>query len=412
MEENLRTSQLPLTTNTNMMPELLADSNKLVDENGRKYFEKAEIPPEKDDINDYIDDVKIDNEYEPYDNKSYDNKPYEDTQSKTVEVDDDDAHLSKEKLQLRKFDILRKLAELKMRGIQLSQNYNINSDYKTMKFEYDMRKGLQQKQNGVDMACGLFLHTIYFVENLNEKYDPFGIKLKGWTNFVNSDLSVYQEIFGELYDKWFKSGKGLGPEIRLLYHISIGVLSLHLNNKYGEGFSSFKTENPDLVEKMRKKAVEDTSKVPFKKEEEHINNLMKDYETLKEKELERLNYERKIAELKKQIDKSTEQPVIQPPPVPYEVQKQFFTDVQSSRSSKSSKSSSISLRSKDTRSTISVNPDLKRIIENTNKEKEIMSIENISKDDVTNAKISLGGLEKVPKRKIGVGRKRKTTKNK
>jgi len=60
---------------------------------------------------------------------------------------EDESNWTKEKLALRNLDMLRKLGELSNRGVKLSQTYNMNSDYKTMKFEYDLHSEIRSKQD-------------------------------------------------------------------------------------------------------------------------------------------------------------------------------------------------------------------------------------------------------------------------
>ena len=65
---------------------------------------------------------------------------------------------------LKKLDMLRKLGELAQYGVKLSQNYNMNSDYFAMKYEYELHKNIRAKQNSVNWMSSLMLNCIYGIE--------------------------------------------------------------------------------------------------------------------------------------------------------------------------------------------------------------------------------------------------------
>jgi hypothetical protein len=297
-----------------------------------------------------------------------------------------------------------------MKGIQLSQNYTINSSYTAMKCEYEMRRKMQQKQNTVDMLCNFLLHGVYIAETLNDSSEPFGFKLKGWSKFVNAEISTYHEIFEEIYEKHAGSGNGIPPELKLLFTFTKSGVLFFLSNKFGNAipnFNSFEADNPDLIKKMREKAVQDTANM--KKQSDIVNEeIIKDTETLKRKDLEKLELERQMLELKGRLN----QPQIHPPAnLPIELQNKFFNNEDdkseiSSKSSISMKSSISQKSSRSQKSSISINPDLRKIVMNTKLENELSSIDNVSKNDMDNTKISLGGEGKVKKRNIKVGRKK------
>ena len=54
------------------------------------------------------------------------------------------------------------------------------------------------------------------VEFLNNKFDPFDLKLDGWAEQVNENVNEYDDLFGELHEKY--AGKAsIAPEIKLLF---------------------------------------------------------------------------------------------------------------------------------------------------------------------------------------------------
>ncbi len=193
---------------------------------------------------------------------------------------DDYNELSPDRQMLKRLDMLRKLGELVQYGVKLSQNYNMNSDYFAMKYEYELHKNIRAKQNSVNWMSSLMLNCIYGIEILNEKYNPFDLKLKNWSEQINADINNYYDVFGEIYEKYNQPGKNMAPELKLILMVSGSALKFHLNNtllsqnnKPPPNLSQQEGQDPALLEQMRAKAAYDKIK-----EETYKNN-----ELLKEK---------------------------------------------------------------------------------------------------------------------------------
>jgi hypothetical protein len=48
----------------------------------------------------------------------------------------------------------------------------------------------------------MLMAVINGIEFLNGRFDPFDIKLDGWSEQVNENITDYDDIFGELYEKY------------------------------------------------------------------------------------------------------------------------------------------------------------------------------------------------------------------
>jgi len=193
---------------------------------------------------------------------------------------DDYNELSPDRQMLKRLDMLRKLGELVQYGVKLSQNYNMNSDYFAMKYEYELHKNIRAKQNSVNWMSSLMLNCIYGIEILNEKYNPFDLKLKNWSEQINADINNYYDVFGEIYEKYNQPGKNMAPELKLVLMISGSALKFHLNNtllsqnnKPPPNLSQPEVQDPALLEQMRAKAAYDKIK----------DETLKNNELLKEK---------------------------------------------------------------------------------------------------------------------------------
>lgn len=219
--------------------------------------------------------------------------------------------MSSEELALSKLDMLRKLAELQQSGVKLSQQYNMQSDLNTMKYEYELHRDIRAKQNGIGWMSNMMMNCIWGIEMLNESYNPFDVKLKGWSEQVNADRNNYYSVFGELYEKYNQPGKNMAPELKLLMMVSGSALGFHLQSSFMKNTSTlndYMMNNPALAEEYRQRAISDkikeqtihnNSKLDAMMGEEHKAATQKasDLVNLKEKEMECLNMQRNQAKM-------------------------------------------------------------------------------------------------------------------
>jgi len=126
--------------------------------------------------------------------------------------------LSKEDHLREKFKYLRKLEALEKKGVELTKKYNMESNLLEMQGEYEMIMEEKSKQNSVKFQGNMMMAVINGMEFLNNRFDPFDIKIDGWGEQINENISDYDEIFGELYEK-YKSKASMSPELKLLFQL-------------------------------------------------------------------------------------------------------------------------------------------------------------------------------------------------
>ena len=95
------------------------------------------------------------------------------------------------------------------------------------------------------------------------KFDPFDIKLDGWSEQVHENIDDYDEIFAELHDK-YRSKAQMAPEIKLLFQLGGSALMIHMTNTMFKssmpGMDDIMKQNPDLMQKFNQAAVETMGK--------------------------------------------------------------------------------------------------------------------------------------------------------
>ena len=93
---------------------------------------------------------------------------------------------------------------------------------------------------------------------MNGKFDPFDIKLDGWSAQFEENLGDYDEIFGELHEK-YKSKATMAPELKLLFQLGGSAMMVHMSNTMFKsampGMDDILRQNPDLMRSFQNAAV-------------------------------------------------------------------------------------------------------------------------------------------------------------
>ena len=157
-----------------------------------------------------------------------------------------------------KFSYLRKLEALEKRGITLSKKYSMESSLDEMKGEYEMIKSEKEKDNSKKFQSKMLMAFVSGIEFLNNKFDPFDLKLDGWSEAVNENMDEYDEVFGELHEKYGGKTK-VAPELKLLFMLGGSGLMLHMTNTMFKssmpGMDDIMRQNPELMQQFTQAAV-------------------------------------------------------------------------------------------------------------------------------------------------------------
>jgi len=166
--------------------------------------------------------------------------------------------MTREEMLREKLKYLRKLESLEKKGVELTKKYTMDDPLLEMQGEYEMIMDEKSKQNSIKFQGNMLMACINGIEFLNSRFDPFDIKLDGWGEQVNENINDYDEIFGELHDK-YKSKASLAPELKLLFQLGGSAMMVHMTNSLFKtampGMDDILRQNPDLMKSFQSAAV-------------------------------------------------------------------------------------------------------------------------------------------------------------
>jgi hypothetical protein len=167
--------------------------------------------------------------------------------------------MSQTDIKNEKIDYIYKFKKLGEQGIRTTMNYNMNSPLDEMRNEYLKLKKQREIDNSIKFQRKMLMAAVTGLEFMNSKFDPFSIKLDGWSETVNESIFDYDEIFEELYAKYGGGDSEIAPEIRLIFALGGSAFMFHLQNTMFKsslpGMDDILKQNPELMKQFASAAV-------------------------------------------------------------------------------------------------------------------------------------------------------------
>ena len=178
---------------------------------------------------------------------------------KLTPAEEDQARRKKyEEIQKEKFELLCLFERLEKKGIHTIKKFSMNSDIEEMRYEYNRIKKQRDIESSVKFQRKMLMACVTGVEFLNSKFDPFDVKLDGWSESIHENLNDYDDVFEELYEK-YNSKTNIAPELKLMFMVGGSAFMFHLTNTMFKsslpGMGDIMKQNPELMQQFAKAAM-------------------------------------------------------------------------------------------------------------------------------------------------------------
>ena len=134
---------------------------------------------------------------------------------------------SPEEIENEKKSMLYQFERMEKKGFHVPKKFTLSNSLDEMKIEMDRIKKDREIDASIKFQQKMMMACITGVEFLNTKFDPFDVKLDGWSENVHDNLNDYDEIFEELHEK-YKSKSKMAPELKLLLTLGGSAFMFHL----------------------------------------------------------------------------------------------------------------------------------------------------------------------------------------
>jgi hypothetical protein len=183
------------------------------------------------------------------------------------EEDDDDDSPKKPSSKLNPYkdelnekkEILYQLNRLELKGHTIPKTFTMQSNIEDIRQEYNKIIRDKEIDASVRFQRKMLMAFVTGAEYLNTRYDPFAIKLDGWSEQVHENINDFDDIFEELHNKYKSKGKSMPPELRLFISLSGSAFMFHLTSKMFKessipGVEEVLKANPELMKQFQNAA--------------------------------------------------------------------------------------------------------------------------------------------------------------
>ena len=262
LSSNSNNSNFDYTSNTNN-----DDDNNNNNYSSKSKRQSSNNEEEEDDDND--DDEDGETNDEDMTNDSSSTVSTEQPKQKTYE-----------EIQQEKQKLLFNLERLQKQGYPPSKKYSMASSYDDLNFEYERLKKQRDVEKSIKFSRKILMAFTSGVEFLNNKFDPFDVKLDGWSENMMENVNDYDEVFEELHEKYGDSVK-MAPELKLLSMVAGSGFMFHLTNSLFKSaspkLSDILKQNPDIARNISEAAAKNMNNTINQEfgNDDMIGNLMK-----------------------------------------------------------------------------------------------------------------------------------------
>ena len=162
-------------------------------------------------------------------------------------------HIPSETEKKEKIEILNKLQRLEQKGFPVSRRYTMDNSLEEMKDEYERLLDARNLEASLRFQRQALMGIVTGLEWANGKFDPFDLKLDGWSESVHENVEDFDDVFEELYDKYKDKGK-MPPEARLIFALAGSGFMCHVSNTFLRSrmpnVDDVLRSNPDLARQV------------------------------------------------------------------------------------------------------------------------------------------------------------------
>jgi hypothetical protein len=221
-----------------------------------KYDDDDEDDDDEDDEEDDEEDGEDDDEEDEEEDDEEDDDEYSKKGSRNRPLSAKEIILNE---QNEKREIIYQLDRLESKGFKIPFKFNMNSDLEEMRTEYNRLIREKELDGSIRFQQKMLMAFISGTEYMNSRYDPFTIKLDGWSEQVNENINDYDDIFEELHYKYKATGKKMAPELRLFISLSGSAFMFHLTSRMFKDQPMPNVENvlksdPELMKQFQQAA--------------------------------------------------------------------------------------------------------------------------------------------------------------
>jgi len=158
--------------------------------------------------------------------------------------------VSYEEMMEKRREIIEGLDKYRRRGLDV-RSFPPDAPLEEMEMEYKRHKRAIDVEASIQFSRKMLMACVTGLEYVNERWDPLGLKLEGWSESVIEDIESYNDVFERLYDKYHTSTQ-MAPEFELLLMVAGSAFMFHLTNSMFKSAMPGMNGNNDMARTIRR----------------------------------------------------------------------------------------------------------------------------------------------------------------
>jgi hypothetical protein len=158
--------------------------------------------------------------------------------------------MSPEQVLRAKREMMYQLDRLEKKGVRMPRKYTMADPLEDMRAELERIRLDREVDASIKFQRKAIMACVTGIEFLNTKFDPFDLRLEGWSDSMYENLDDYDDVFEELYIK-YRSKSKMAPELKLMFMMGGSGMMFHLTQSMFRtaslpGLEQVMRQNPDL----------------------------------------------------------------------------------------------------------------------------------------------------------------------
>ena len=144
-----------------------------------------------------------------------------------------------------KSELLSRLRNLKKSGYVTSEPVSYNSSLDDIRYQHYLLTRECNRDKGLRLLREGLIMLVHMMELGNERFDPFGLHLRGFAKKVHEDIASYDDTLLDLHSKYVRKGAKVMPELSLCFQLGGRALIHHVAETYEDMDQTSNTQYAD-----------------------------------------------------------------------------------------------------------------------------------------------------------------------
>lgn len=151
-----------------------------------------------------------------------------------------------------KVDLLSRIFSYQAKGMTV-RTLDTNSSIQEIRFEHHRLKREAQLKSSNKFCQSALMTCVNGLEMINARYNPWKLRLDGFSQHTYENIDEYDNVFEKLHDK-YSSYVDIGPEYELVMLLGANAFIFHMSNTLTQSANLGKAmeKNPDLMRSVFK----------------------------------------------------------------------------------------------------------------------------------------------------------------